>query len=66
MAQGQAVICRFTLHATPFSFPQVKTNIEDFDMSPDEAVKSAADEFVLQGYDMGCVVKTSAGGDLSE
>ncbi len=45
---------------------QVKTNIEDFDMTPEEAVKSATDEFQLQGYDMSCVVKTSAGSDLSK
>ncbi|GFH12666.1 uncharacterized protein HaLaN_08393, partial [Haematococcus lacustris] len=43
----------------------VKTNIEDFDMSVEEAVQSAVDEFKLQGYDMSCVVATSAGGDLA-
>ncbi len=40
---------------------QVKTNIEDFDMAPEEAVKSAVDEFKLQGYDMSCVVMTTGG-----
>ncbi len=35
-------------------------------MSPEEAVKSAADEFALQGYDLSAVVKTAAGGDLAQ
>lgn len=45
---------------------QVKTNIEDFDMTAEEAVKSAVDEFTLQGYDLSCVVKTAAGGELAQ
>jgi hypothetical protein len=45
---------------------QVRTNMEDFDMSSADAVKSAVEEFAMQGYDLSCVVKTSAGGDLAK
>uniref|UniRef100_A0A7S3VJY0 Armadillo repeat-containing protein 8 n=1 Tax=Dunaliella tertiolecta TaxID=3047 RepID=A0A7S3VJY0_DUNTE len=43
----------------------VRTNIEDFDMEAEEAVKAAVEEFTLQNYDMGCVVKTAAGKELA-
>lgn len=39
--------------------------MEDFDMAADEAVRSAVEEFALQNYDMGCVVKTAAGKELA-
>lgn len=45
---------------------QVRTNIEDFDMEPGEAVTAAVEEFTLQNYDMGCVVKTAAGKELAK
>ena len=45
---------------------QVRTNIEDFDMEADDAVKSAVEEFTLQNYDMSCVVKTAAGKELAK
>jgi hypothetical protein len=44
----------------------VRTNIEDFDMEADDAVKSAVEEFTLQNYDMSCVVKTAAGKELAK
>lgn len=34
----------------------VNTNIEDFDMTPEEAVKSAVEEFKVQGFDMSGIV----------
>jgi hypothetical protein len=40
--------------------------MEDFDMPPDEAVKAAEQELTLQGYDLGCVVKTAAGKELAK
>ncbi|KAF5829233.1 hypothetical protein DUNSADRAFT_16391 [Dunaliella salina] len=43
----------------------VRTNIEDFDMEAEEAVKAAVEEFTLQNYDMDCVVKTAAGKELA-
>ena len=40
--------------------------MEDFDMDADEAVKAAVEEFTLQNYDMGSVVKTAAGKELAK
>ncbi|KAG2434650.1 hypothetical protein HXX76_007544 [Chlamydomonas incerta] len=42
----------------------VTTNIEDFDMSRDDAIKSAIEEFNVQGYDMSGVVTNLAGNDM--
>eukprot|EP00198_Chlamydomonas_reinhardtii_P003087 XP_001692423.1 predicted protein [Chlamydomonas reinhardtii] len=42
----------------------VTTNIEDFDMSRDDAIKSAIEEFNVQGYDMSAVVTNLAGNDM--
>jgi len=45
---------------------QVRTNMEDFDMEAEEAVKAAVEEFTLQNYDLGNVVKTAAGKELAK
>ncbi|EFJ47195.1 hypothetical protein VOLCADRAFT_105247 [Volvox carteri f. nagariensis] len=42
----------------------VASNIEDFDMSRDEAIRSAVEEFNVQGYDLSGVVTNMAGNDL--
>ncbi|KAG2442170.1 hypothetical protein HYH02_009658 [Chlamydomonas schloesseri] len=42
----------------------VTTNIEDFDMSREDAIKSAIEEFNVQGYDMTGVVTNLAGSDM--
>ena len=42
----------------------VNTNIEDFDMSREEAIKSAIEEFKVQGYDLSGVVTDLAGSDM--
>ncbi|GIL83032.1 hypothetical protein Vretimale_8546 [Volvox reticuliferus] len=42
----------------------VSSNIEDFDMSRLEAIKSAIEEFNVQGYDLSGVVTDMAGNDL--
>ncbi|GLC34380.1 hypothetical protein PLESTB_000734900 [Pleodorina starrii] len=42
----------------------VSSNIEDFDMSREEAIKSAIEEFNVQGYDLSGVVTNMAGNDL--
>lgn len=39
-------------------------NIEDFDMPRDEAIKSAIEEFNVQGYDLSGVVTNMAGSDV--
>uniref|UniRef100_A0A7R9V124 Armadillo repeat-containing protein 6 n=1 Tax=Chlamydomonas euryale TaxID=1486919 RepID=A0A7R9V124_9CHLO len=41
----------------------VKTNIDDFDMAPEEAVQNAIEEFTVQGYDLSAVVKAAGGVD---
>lgn len=35
-------------------------------MQPEEAVKSAVEEFNIQGYDLTCVVQTAAGSELDK
>ncbi|GLI67218.1 hypothetical protein VaNZ11_011142 [Volvox africanus] len=42
----------------------VSSNIEDFDMSREEAIKSAVEEFNMQDYDLSGVVINMAGNDL--
>mmetsp|Transcript_20935 Transcript_20935/g.45788 ORF Transcript_20935/g.45788 Transcript_20935/m.45788 type:complete len:493 (-) Transcript_20935:195-1673(-) len=41
----------------------VKTNIEDFDMLPEEAINSAIEEFTVQGYDLSQVIKRVGAGN---
>lgn len=43
----------------------VNTNIEDFDMGQEEAVKSAIEEFAPR-YDLSCVVTSSTSSDLAK
>ncbi len=42
----------------------VSVNIEDFDMPREEAIKSAIEEFNVQGYDLSGVVTNMAGSDV--
>ncbi len=42
----------------------VSSNIEDFDMSREEAIKSAIEEFKVQGYDLSGVVTDLAGTEM--
>lgn len=44
----------------------VRENVEEFDMEPEEALKSAIDEFTAQGVDLSNIVQTVSGGDISQ
>ncbi len=37
----------------------VKENVDDFDMSPEEAVADAIQQFKSQGVDLSCIVKSA-------
>ncbi len=43
----------------------VKTNMEDFEMAQDDAVKSAVEEFAAR-FDMSCVVTSSTSSALAQ
>ncbi|KAK9915509.1 hypothetical protein WJX75_000068 [Coccomyxa subellipsoidea] len=42
----------------------VQENIAEFDMTPDEAVKSAVEEFEMQGADLAGIIRTAEGGNI--
>ncbi|BDA43881.1 Armadillo repeat-containing protein 6 [Coccomyxa sp. Obi] len=42
----------------------VQENINEFDMTPDEAVKSAVEEFEMQGADLSGIIRSTAGGNI--
>ncbi|KAL4433644.1 hypothetical protein ABPG75_000085 [Micractinium tetrahymenae] len=44
----------------------VRENIEDFDMEPEEALKSAVEEFMAQGVNLSNIIQTASGGDISQ
>ncbi|GAX81213.1 hypothetical protein CEUSTIGMA_g8645.t1 [Chlamydomonas eustigma] len=44
----------------------VKTNMEDFDMNAEEAIKSACEEFTVQGYDISGIIKKVGGGQTDD
>eukprot|EP00775_Hariotina_reticulata_P012080 gene12080-12220_t len=52
------------VHLSQAEFDEaVITNIQDFDMEPDEAVSSAIKEFELQGYSLEGIIKSTTGGN---
>ncbi|CAL8469870.1 g9412 [Coccomyxa elongata] len=42
----------------------VQENINEFDMTPEEAVKSAVEEFEMQGADLSGIIRSAAGGNI--
>ncbi|KAL4450640.1 hypothetical protein ABPG77_000996 [Micractinium sp. CCAP 211/92] len=44
----------------------VRENIDEFEMEPEEALKSAVEEFAAQGVNLSNIIQTASGGDISQ